>query len=236
MRALIVDDEPAARRRLVRLLAAHPHIDVVAEAPDGETALAHIDAFRPDVVFLDIRMPGLSGLDVAASVPDPAPVIVFVTAHADYALDAFETAAVDYLVKPVDAVRLARAVTRLGSRIAAHASREPLPAPPRLLVPDRRGVQVVPIDTIAWLEAADNYVEVHTPARSWLIRRTLTGLVDDLGNAFVRVHRSAAVALAAVDRVVTHDDGDAIVVLRGDIEVPCSRQHRAALMQRLATR
>jgi two-component system LytT family response regulator len=233
MRVLIVDDEPPARARLRRLLAAWPEVEVAGEAGSGEQAIEQAAAQSPDAVFLDVQMPGLSGLDVAASLPDPAPAVVFVTAFDRYALAAFDAEAVDYLLKPVGPERLARALERLRAR-APNAPREALrPQPQQLLIPDRGRTHVVPVAEILWLEAADNYVTVHTTARSPLLRRTLAALLDDLGEGFVRTHRSAAVALAHVQQVQGRDSGDATVLLRGGAQAPCSRTHREALMARL---
>lgn len=232
MRVLIVDDEAPARARLRRLLETVPGVEVAGEARNATEALERTAELAPDAVFLDVQMPGPSGLDVAASLPEPAPVVVFVTAFDQYALDAFDTAAVDYLLKPVDPARLARALQRVRERVAP-ARR---PGPTNLLIPDRGRTHVVPVNEITWLEAADNYVVVHAGSRAPLMRRTLAALLDDLGPAFLRVHRSAAVALAQVTAVEPRDKGDAMVVLRGDVRVACSRQHRATLAQRLSGR
>jgi len=229
MRVLIVDDEPPARARLQRLLAAAADIEIVGAASGGEEALRQVAALAPDAIFLDVQMPGPSGLDVAASLPDPAPAVVFVTAFDQYALRAFDAAAVDYLLKPVDPERLERALQRLRERVGV-ASR---PAPANLLIPDRSRTHVVPVGEILWLEAADNYVIVHTAERAPLMRRTLVGLLDDLGAGFVRTHRSAAVALAHVTAVEPLEKGDATIIVRGGVTVPCSRQHRPALVERL---
>ena len=229
MRVLIVDDEPPARARLRRLLDAAEDVEIVGEARDGEDALAQVAALNPDAVFLDVQMPGPSGLDVAASLADPAPAVVFVTAFDQYALQAFDAAALDYLLKPVEPERLARALQRLRAKVGDAAR----PTPSKLLIPDRGRTHVVAVADILWLEAADNYVVVHTPDRAPLMRRTLAGLLADLGARFVRVHRSAAVALAQVTSVEPLEKGDATVVLRGDIRVPCSRQHRVGLVERL---
>ena len=232
MRLLIVDDEAPARARLRRLLAAHADVHVVGEASDGEQALATVASLSPDALLLDIQMPGLGGLDVAASLPDPAPAVVFVTAYDRYALPAFDAAAVDYLLKPVEPERLARALQRLRERTAP-ATAPSRPAPAQLLIPDRGRLHVVACAEILWLEAADNYVVVHTGERAPLMRRTLAGLLHDLGSGFVRTHRSAAVALAHVQAVQPRERGDGSVLLRGGQQVPCSRQYRAALLARL---
>ncbi len=234
MRVLIVDDEKPARERLRRLLMAFDDVQVVGEAHDGEDALTQAAALTPDALFLDVQMPGASGLDVAASLPEPPPAVVFVTAFDHYALQAFDTAALDYLLKPVAPDRLARAVQRLRERATpAPTSKAARPPPTQLLIPDRGRTHVIAIADILWLEAADNYVVVHTPERAPLMRRTLAGLLADLGTGFARTHRSAAVALAHVQQVQPRGKGDSVVVLRGDAQAPCSRQFRAALMARL---
>lgn len=235
MRVLIVDDEAPARARLRRLLGAFEDVVVAGEAGDGEQALALAAALAPDALLLDVQMPGIGGLDVAASLPDPAPAIVFVTAYEHYALPAFDAAALDYLLKPVEPERLARAVQRLRARGSAPPPRRPAPA--QLLIPDRGRTHVVALGEIAWLEAADNYVVVHTTGvRAPLMRRTLTGLLADLGAGFVRTHRGAAVAVAQVHTLQARDNGDATVVLRNGQQVRCSRQHREAVVARLAGR
>ncbi|MBT9494889.1 MAG: response regulator transcription factor [Paucibacter sp.] len=232
MRVLIVDDEPQARARLQRLLTTMPGIEIVGTAKDGEQALAQVAALAPDVVFLDIQMPGISGLDVAASLPDPAPALVFATAFDRYALDAFDSAAVDYLLKPVEAERLARTLDRLRERLRMRASpaRAEQAPPAQLLVPDRGRTHVVAVAEIAWLEAADNYVVLHLLAGRppLLLRRTLAGLLADLGPGFVRTHRGAAVALAQV--LALREAG---LTLRGGASAPCSRPYRAGLLRAL---
>ncbi|RQR70580.1 MULTISPECIES: LytTR family DNA-binding domain-containing protein [unclassified Burkholderia] len=234
MRVLIVDDEALARSRLARLLRAVPDIEIIGEAADGATALALVEQSRPDVVFVDVQMPEIDGFDVAASLPDGGPALVFVTAFDQYALRAFDTHAVDYLLKPVEPERLARAVQRLRER-GSSRSHGSVGVPDRLLVNDRGQTHVVPCAEIEWLEAADNYVGIHLATRSLLMRRTLAALLENLGPAFVRIHRGAAVALAAVHAVRFRGKGDAIVLLRGGAEVSCSRQYRAALVQALET-
>ncbi|MBI5719864.1 MAG: response regulator [Burkholderiales bacterium] len=252
MRLLIVDDEAPARARLRRLLGAFPGIDVVGEAGDADAALAAVAALAPQALLLDIQMPGASGLDLAASLPEPAPAIVFVSAHGHYALPAFDAAAVDYLLKPVEPERLARALERLRGRLALPPRSPPgygvaagtpgaagtsaaLPPPAHLLVADRGRTHVIACAEIVWLEAADNYVVVHAQdGRAPLMRRTLAALLADLGAGFVRTHRSAAVALAHVMAVLPGERGDAELLLRGGAHVPCSRQQRAALLAALA--
>lgn len=236
MRLLIVDDEPPARARLRRLLGAFPGVEVVGEAGDADAALIAVAALAPQALLLDIQMPGASGLDLAASLPEPAPAIVFVSAHGHYALPAFDAAAVDYLLKPVEPERLARALERLRARLAraVKVGERAWPAPAHLLVPDRGRTHVIACGDIQWLEAADNYVVVHVvDGRAPLMRRTLAALLADLGAGFVRTHRSVAVALAHVMAVLPGERGDAELLLRGGARVPCSRQQRAAVQRAL---
>jgi two-component system LytT family response regulator len=238
MRVLIVDDEQPARARLRRLLEQEAGIGGIDEACDGIDALARIEARRPDALFLDIAMPELSGIELAASLPEPSPAIVFVTAYDQYAIQAFDAGAIDYLLKPFDAARLARAVQRLRERLQAPADPaqpQAMPALPvhQLLVSERGATRVVRVADVGWIESADNYVALHTPAGSPLLRQTLGGLADRLGPAFLRCHRRAAVQLAWIEKVVPLDKGDCELVLRGGARVPCSRQYRAAVLERL---
>ena len=237
MRILIVDDERPARERLRRMLALEAGIEAIGEASDGIDALRQLAQFRPDALLLDVEMPELSGIDLAASLPAPAPLVVFVTAYDEYALRAFDANAIDYLLKPFDQARLRRALERLRERHAARERAGPAAAaglPPRqLLVTERGATRVVRVADIEWLETADNYVALHTAHGAPLLRQTLSGLLEQLGGAFVRCHRRAAVRVGAVERIVALDKGDCELVLRSGAVAPCSRQYRAALMEAL---
>lgn len=238
MRILIVDDERPARDKLRRLLAEEADVTEVDEARDGVEALEKIEALHPDVAFLDIQMPEVSGIEVAASLPAPAPapLIVFATAFDQYALKAFDANAIDYLLKPYDKARLQRALARVRERLKAPRA---LPAfdtgqPLRQLLVTERGVtRIVPVEQIQWIETADNYVILHTQAQQPLMRQTLAGLLDKLGPRFVRCHRRAAVQLDWIASVAALDKGDCELVLRGGARVACSRQFKAAVMERL---
>lgn len=259
MRILIVDDERPARDKLRRLLASQSGIEAVEDAVDAFDALARIPDFRPDALFLDIDMPEMSGLELAASLPEPAPLLVFVTAWDQHAIRAFDLDAIDYLLKPYDAARLQRALQRLRARVddartratmdadaetetEAQAPAVPGPAAqklPRLgplrqlLVTERGATRVVRTDDIRWIETADNYVVLHTAGGSPLLRQTLAGLLDRLGPDFVRCHRRAAVRMSCIERVLPRDKGDCELALQGGMRAPCSRQYRAALLARL---
>jgi two-component system LytT family response regulator len=250
MRVLIVDDERPARDKMRRLLEQEPGITAIEEARDGVEALERLPAFAPDLLLLDIQMPEITGLEVAASLPSPAPLVVFVTAYDEYAIRAFDANAIDYLLKPYDQPRLQRALQRVRERlgvaqlaaatVAATPSLEAkppialaLPAISQLLIPERGGTRIVKVEQIQWIETADNYVVLHTADGQPLMRQTLAGLVDKLGPRFVRCHRRAAVQLDWIASVQTLDKGDGELLLRGGARVPCSRQYRADVMERL---
>jgi two-component system LytT family response regulator len=237
MRLLIVDDERPARAKLRHLLAQQDGIAAVEEAADGIEALERIATFRPDALLLDIEMPELSGIELAASLPEPAPLVVFVTAYERYACQAFDADAIDYLLKPYDGDRLGRALARLRKKLAARPAGQPAALPPapleQLLVSERGVTRVVRVADIRWIETADNYVVLHTATSSPLLRQTLAGLVDRLGPAFVRCHRRAAVAVGWIEKIVALDKGDGELLLRGGARVPCSRQYRADVLARL---
>ncbi|KQV52292.1 LytTR family DNA-binding domain-containing protein [Massilia sp. Root335] len=236
MRLLIVDDERPARAKLRHLLAQQDGIAAVDEAADGIEALERIAAFRPDALLLDIEMPELSGIELAASLPEPAPLVVFVTAYERYACQAFDADAIDYLLKPYDGERLGRALARLRKKLQARQDGQAAlpPAPLEQLLVSERGVtRIVRVADIQWIETADNYVVLHTAEGAPLLRQTLAGLVERLGAGFVRCHRRAAVAVGWIERIVALDKGDGELQLRGGARVPCSRQYRTDVMARL---
>lgn len=234
MRVLIVDDERPARDKLYRMLGQEPGITELRAACDGIDALEQCAVFAPDVAFVDIQMPEVTGIELAASLPAPAPLLVFVTAYDQYAVAAFDANAIDYLLKPYDQVRLQRALARVRERLHLRASPVATSLPVRQLLVTERGVtRVIKVDDIAWIETADNYVILHTGSAQPLLRQTLTGLLEQLGGAFVRCHRRAAVRPALIDHVISLEKGDCQLVLHGGARVPCSRQYRAALMDTL---
>ncbi|MDX1395177.1 MAG: LytTR family DNA-binding domain-containing protein [Gemmatimonadota bacterium] len=231
----MIDDEPPARKKVRSLLADDGRVDVVGEAEDGISAVTLIESERPDLAFLDVQMPELDGFGVLEALEPPLPRIVFVTAHDDFAVKAFEAAAVDYLLKPVERERfrvaLDRALATADDGLAAvreHvAAHRPLT---RLLVRRANRMLLVAIESVDWLEAARNYVRVHTGGDAHLVRSSLTELETRLDpEVFVRVHRSAIVNLDAVDRFEPLSHGDWRVVLRGGGELRLSRRYRERL-------
>jgi two-component system LytT family response regulator len=245
MRALIVDDEAPARDKLRRWLGEHADITVAGESADGLAAAAAIAALKPDVAFLDIQMPGLSGLEVASQLePADAPLIVFVTAFDEHAIKAFDLNAVDYLLKPYDKDRLRKTLERLRQRraggggaagTAVRTARTQVGSSERLLVPQGEDLKLIDAHTIHWLEADDNYVHVHTAGATYLLRRTLADLLAQLGEQrFARIHKSAAVNLAEVAALSPLFKGDHEVKLRSGATLRLSRRFKDALFARMA--
>lgn len=251
IRTLIVDDEPLAREGLRAALRDHPDIEVVGECRDGATAVDAIEAERPDLILLDIQMPGLDGFAVLERVGfDAVPAVIFVTAHDEYAVRAFDAHAVDYLLKPFADDRLARALERVRARrreTSAAGAAETLaalvrsyrdaPEAPtyrkRLLARDGERVVFVRTEDIEWLQADGNRVRVHTGDSEYTIRATLSGTLDELDPVrFVRAHRSAAVNLDRVRELQTWFGGDAVAVLESGAHVKVSRQYRENLLHR----
>jgi two-component system, LytTR family, response regulator len=241
MRMLIVDDEAPARDKLRRWLGAHTDIEIAGEAADGLAAAAAIETLKPDAVFLDIQMPGLSGLEVAAQLEsDAAPLLVFVTAYDEHAIRAFDLNAVDYLLKPYDRDRLEKSLHRLRERRgtssapkAVQTARSQTRSSERLLVPRGEQLELIEAASIHWLEADDNYVHVHTAAARYLVRRTLADLLAQLGERFVRIHKSTAVNLAEVATLSPLFKGDHEVRLRSGEVLRLSRRFKDALFGRM---
>ena len=241
IRTLIVDDEPPARAKVRRLLGVHPSVDVVGEAKDGDEALDRIRDLKPDLVILDIQMPGRTGFEVLAALKaDEIPHVVFATAFDEHAIRAFDVAAVDYLLKPFDRKRLARAIDRVRQRMAAGASHEARleevvdllhAASARYLervVVDSRGRRlVVDVNDIRRLESDGNYVSIHAAGKSYLCRGTLASYEARLDpNRFIRVHRSNLVNAARVAEIRSVARGDQMLVMDDGSEVRVSRNYR----------
>src|SRR6185312_8972531 len=243
IRVLIADDEAPARGKLERWVAEQPDMQLAGYAEDGLVAAESIERLHPDVAFLDIQMPGLSGLEVAAQLEgSSAPLIVFVTAFDEHAVKAFELNAVDYLLKPYDKDRLLRALQRIRGRrdqsdsqgAAVATARAQTASSARLLVPDGERLQLIDTPSVEWLEADDNYVHVHTARRSYLLRRTLQDLLLQLGTLqFVRIHKSVAVNLNAIASLTPLFKGDYEVELRDGRALRLSRRYRDALFERM---
>jgi two-component system LytT family response regulator len=257
IRALIVDDEPLARRGVRQLLEREPDVVIVGEARNGREALRALRTLNPGLVFLDVQMPEVDGFDVLRAYgPERMPAVIFVTAYDEFAVRAFDAHAIDYLVKPLRESRFAEAVQRVRERmrsteaielsrkltalLATATAERPSSANAsdparRLVVPTATGDLVLDVDEIDWIEADDYYAAVHTRGRRHLIRESLSSLETRLDPArFVRIHRSAIVYLERV-REFRNDQPGSEVVLRDGTRIAVSRRRReqvASLLRR----
>jgi len=239
IRVLIVDDEQTARERLRHLLGLIPDVEVAGEAADGEQAIARIAEMRPDLVLMDIQMPGCSGLEVVASLPSPRPKIVFCTAFDQYAVDAFELHAVDYLLKPVNRIRLAHAIERVRGPASAdaaggidHALQAVRATSLRLLARVGGRYRVIPLSDAVYFSSVDRLTSLHTREREYVVDPTLNELEERLDpGCFFRVSRSAIVSLNAVTEVLPLPGGVADVVLAGGARLEVSRRRLKDLLR-----
>jgi two-component system LytT family response regulator len=254
LRAAIVDDEPLARSTLRRLIAADGEVELVAECADGSEAVRVLARVEPDLLFLDVQMPGLDGFEVLEQLgARRPPLVVFATAYDRHAIRAFELHAIDYLLKPFDDQRFAEALAaakrrfeleqaaELSQRIAAviadarNGQRGPSERFPARLAVHREGaVELIDVGDIEWIEAADQYVIVHTARTEHLMRESLASLETQLDPArFLRVHRSAIVALASVCKLERQGSGVGRALVGRDTWLPVSRANLARLAERL---
>jgi two-component system LytT family response regulator len=262
LRVLVVDDEPLARQRIADALAAHADVDIVGQGADGDAAVQMINEEKPDVVFLDMQMPGKTGLEVVRAVGvDRMPLTIFVTAYDKHALEAFEVAAVDYLVKPFDDDRFEQAlgrarriielkeVDRLRSRLLSvlqgadgdrATDREPdHPSPrgaylERIPVEMRGKVRVVPVGEIDFIVASGPYAELYSGDRKYVIRESMQNLEDRLDPAmFIRTHRSVIVRLDLIETLHKGAGGDYEVQLKSGRRLRVSRSRIEALEKKL---
>ena len=243
LRVIVVDDEPLARAVVREYLGAHPGVEVVAECANGFEAVKAVSELAPDLMFLDVQMPKLSGFEVLELIGRSVPV-VFTTAYDKYALSAFDVHAIDYLLKPFSAERFAEALTRARERLAA---REALPlealvaddrakqAPlERVLIRDGSRVHVLPVDAVDYVEAQDDYVAFHSEGKSYLKDQTLAAVENLLDAArFVRIHRSYLLNIDRIGRVELYAKDSRIAILRDGTKLPVSRAGYARLAKLL---
>jgi len=252
IKVVVADDEPLAVRRLVSGLSKMPDVEVVGTADVGKAALELVRTHAPDIAFLDIKMPALSGLDVAKELRgnDP-PAIIFITAFGRFAIKAFELAAVDYLLKPVDFDRVREAIDRaMVRRRATHAEQRALElqglldavrdeslqnleqsqGEPAIWLRDRDGHVRVPRASIEFVQADRDYVHVHTRGRKYLVRETLHGFLEQLQSVdFVQVHRSYLVNVGFVERVAKRLSGSTVIHMTSGASVPVGRNYAASI-------
>jgi two-component system LytT family response regulator len=242
LRVVIVDDEEPARALLREYLTGHPEVEVVAECANGFEAVRAVAELKPDLLLLDVQMPGLSGFDVVELLERDV-AVVFATAYDEHALRAFEIQAVDYLLKPFSAERLAQALTRAGERLGRPqpglagiaAAARPAGAPPtRVLVREGPQVHVIPVEALDAVEARDDYVCLRSAGREYRKQQTLAELEAQLDpTLFVRVHRSFIVNLQRVARIERYAKDSRLAVLSDGSKVPVSRAGYARLRERL---
>jgi two-component system, LytTR family, response regulator len=254
---LLIDDEPLARKRLRQFLHEFEDCNVVGECGDGREAIARIRELQPDLVFLDVQMPEMNGLDVLAALePDERPLVVFVTAHDEYALRAFDVHAVDYLLKPFDRERFrvayqharelvsSRSAVQEQARLSAllaetgHLTGDTRSASPllhdRILVKTGSRVLFLNPCDIDWVEAAGNYVKLHVGNEEYIVRESITRLEVMLGaRQFARVHRSTIVNLNRVKELRPWFSGEMVIVMQNGTELKLSRTYRKDLERRV---
>ena len=229
IRVLVVDDEPLARQRIEDLLVKTGDMEVIDTASSGTEAVQKIRDLHPDLVFLDVQMPGMTGVEIADAIGrDKMPPTIFVTAYDTHAVKAFELDALDYLVKPFDDERFEQAIAR---------ARRIQPAEPymqRIPVDIRGQVRIVPVDMVDYITASGPYAELHVGDRTFAIRERMQTLEERLDPArFFRVHRSAIARLDLIDAILRGSGGDYGVRLKNGTELSLSRSRREALEEKL---
>ena len=231
-KALIADDEPAARRGVRQLLANFPEFVVAGECRNGAEVLAALETAPPDVVFLDIQMPGIDGFEVIKRrTVERMPAVVFLTAFDQFAIKAFETEALDYLVKPVSEARFATTIKRLMKRLDSASSglRDET-----IVVTTSRGATVLHLNEIDWIEAAGNYTQLWVGTRSYFLRESLQLLEERAQkHGFIRAHRRALVRLDGVRELSRTRAGASVAVLESGVRVPISRRRSASFIAAL---
>ena len=245
MRALIVDDEPLAREGVALRLQAFQEVEIIGECENGSSALQKILELSPDVVFLDVQMPGMDGFEVLKAIPeDDLPAVIFITAYEHHALRAFDVYALDYILKPVDDERFERAVRRalqaadsesklrIAERVLEMLRQKPGGFVSRFPVRVGSRIQLVFTDDIEWIAGAGNYAELHTPGRSHLLRETLNSLEQKLDpSQFLRIHRSKIVRATCIRELVPIDNREYLVRLSDRSEHRSSRTYADRLDQ-----
>lgn len=232
--AIVVDDEEHARQALITALRIHPGIAILAECGNGQEAVQAVHALRPDVMFLDIHMPRLDGFDVLELLGRENPVVVFITAHDEYAIRAFDNNALDYLLKPINPARLARTVERIEQRLQQDEGdryakittghQQSLAPLRRILVRDGGEVHVIPTAEVIYFEAADDYVAIHLPDRMLIKQDRLQRLADlvDPGS-FCRIHRGYLINLTQLKGIESETKDQRVALLKTGQRLPISR-------------
>jgi len=244
IRTLVVDDEPIARARVVSLLKEEADIEVIGECANGQQAMSAIESTSPDLLFLDIQMPEVNGLDLARTIQSTGtPAVVFVTAYDEYALRAFEVHALDFLLKPFSAERFRSALGHAREQVSQRrkgATPKPAEAdrriarPNRLMIKSGGRIHFVRMADVDWCEAQGNYVRVHVGTQEHLVRDTMSHLESELDpQQFVRIHRSTIVNVDRIQEMQSSFNGEYVVLLRTGTRLTLSRGYREILQARL---
>ena len=247
IKAVIVDDEDLARERVRSLLAEHPDVEIAGEFANGADALRNLPAIEPDLVFLDVQMPGMNGFTMLQALPEALrPAVIFVTAYDEHAIDAFEVEALDYLLKPFTKERFARTMERFRSRAAERSSGayttrltraldqiSPSFQYERIPVKVEQGTAFVRVEDLDWAESESNYVRLHAGNVHARLRETMDAFCKRLPERFIRIHRSIVVNLDRLVRVEPWANGEYIVVLRDGTKLKSGRAYSAALRKLL---
>ena len=243
MKAILIDDERLARAELKRLLASHPEIEVVGEAANAKQAREQIQALRPSLVFLDVQMPGETGIELLEALEPPAPEVIFTTAYDEFAVKAFELNALDYLLKPVDPGRLAAALVRLqekrqGSAVKQNASsgaRERLAAEDKVFVREGDRCWFVEVKSIRLLESEGNYTRVHFDSAQPQLFRSLNAMEERLDpKYFFRANRRQIINLSWIEKIEPWFSGGLLVHLKGGAKVELSRRQAQEFRERMS--
>lgn len=244
LRCILVEDEPPALDRLRRLLSSDPEVDIVAECPDGSAAVELISRLRPDLVFLDIQLPGKDGFEVLKELGPDLPLIVFVTAYDEYAVKAFEVNALDYLLKPFDQERVMQALARARQQqnvvqqsefqkrvLSMLESRDTSSRRlTRILIKNAGRLAFLNVSEIDWVQAQGNYLQLHTGSASFMLRETMNGFEAQLDpEEFLRIHRGFLVRLSAIREIQQEARGSSVVILKNGTRLPLSRRYRSRL-------
>jgi two-component system LytT family response regulator len=252
IRTVIADDERLARQKLRLLLAQAPDIEIAADCSDGAQTLTAVHSHRPDLLFLDVRMPGLDGFQVLERIaPAEMPVVVFTTAYDQYAIKAFEASALDYLLKPFDQKRLHRTLERVREHVRqaqdpAAAGQllldllrvsRPSESDGRLLIKSAGRLVFVDPEDIDWIEAAANYVKLYAGAASYLLRESIGRMTERLHpDRFVRIHRSTIINISKLRELQPCDGGEYIAVLKNGKALSCSRGYKGQIQRLIDAR
>ncbi len=245
LRAFVVDDEPPARRKIRQLLKNESRIEIAGEAGSGETAVREIASVKPDLVFLDIQMPGMNGFEVLEALGPDRPQVIFTTAYDQFAIQAFEVRALDYLLKPFDQRRFQEAVERAFESVRKAGPADPRidellaeirrkqPFLRRILLRARERILFVDTHRIQWIESEEKYVRIHVEGKAWLHRETMNHLERRLDPAlFIRVHRGYLVNMEHIRELQAHSHGNYLIALSDGSLVPLGRSYRERFLER----